>query len=117
MNIITPFLLIVILVSINLAFSYKGERLYWLYKMSHFIGGFLLAALFLNFLDKKFILSAVLVVGCLWEIYELIINRNKTIKKFLENRFRYYITQSTLLDTVLDLLLNVLGAAFYLYLF
>jgi len=115
--ILIPFFLIIILVSINIILSHKGKKLYWLYETSHFVGGFLLAALFLNFLDKKLILLAVLTIGILWEIYELIITKNKKIKKFLENKFKYYITPFTFSDTVSDLLLGFLGAAFYLYLF
>lgn len=115
--ILIPSLLIIILVSINVAFSYKGKKLYWLYELSHFIGGFLLAALFFNFFDKKLVLSVVLIISILWETHELIVTKNKKIKKYLENKFRYYITPPTWPDTLLDLLLDVLGAAFYLYLF
>ena len=117
MNIIIQLILLVALISINLVFSYKGKRLYLLYETSHFLGGFLLAALFLNFLDKKLVLSAVLTVGILWEIYELVINKNKNIKKYLKNKFKYYIIPSTFPDTIADLLLDIFGAAFYLYLF
>ena len=117
MNILIPLLAIVILVSLNITISHKGKKLYWLYEVSHFIGGFLLAALFLNFLDKKSVLLTVLMFSILWEIYELIINRNEKTKKFLEKKFKYYITPSTFSDTALDLLLGVLGAMFYLYLF
>lgn len=115
--ILTPLLLLITLVSINIVFSYKGKKLYWLYESSHFIGGFLLAVLFFNFLDQKYVLLAVLMVGLLWEIYELIINKNKNIKKFIENNFKYYTTPSTWPDTLLDLFLDVFGAVVYLYLF
>lgn len=117
MKIIISLISIVGLVFINILFSRKGRRAYWLFELSHFIGGFILAALFLNFLDKKSVLLAVLMVSILWEVYELIITKSKKIKKCLENKFKYYITPSTFSDTVLDLLLNVLGAGFYLYLF
>ena len=117
MNIIIPIFSIIVLVLINIILSYNEKKLYWLYELSHFVGGFILAVLFFNFLDKKSVLFAVLIVGCFWEIYEQIINRNKTIKKFFENKFRYYIIPSTLLDTLLDLSLAVVGAMFYLYLF
>lgn len=117
MSTIIPLFSIIILVSINIVLSYKGKKLYWPYEVSHFVGGFLLAVLFLNFLDEKLVLLAVLTVGIIWEIYEFTVNRNKRLKKYLENKFRYYITQPTFLDTVIDILLNVLGAVFYLYLF
>ena len=76
-----------------------------------------MAALFLNFLDRKMVLLIVLTVGVIWEIYELIITKNKKIKKYLENKFRYYTIPSTFPDTLLDLFLDILGAAVYLYLF
>ncbi|MEK7076214.1 MAG: hypothetical protein AAB941_00925 [Patescibacteria group bacterium] len=117
MNLLTPLLSIIILVSINIILSHRGKKLYWLYEASHFVGGFILAALFLNFLDKKPVLLTVLMFSILWEIYELIINRNEKAKKFLEKNFKYHITPSSFSDTALDLLLGVLGAMFYLYLF
>lgn len=117
MNLLTPLLSIIILVSVNIILSRKGKKIYWLYELSHFLGGFLLAVLFLNFLDKNFVLLAVLAAGIIWEIYELVINKNKKIKKYLENKFRYYITPPTPSDTILDLILVFLGAVFYLYLF
>ena len=117
MNILIPLFSIIILVFVNAILSYQGKKLYWLYEASHFVGGFLLAALFLNFLDKKLVLLAVLTVGILWEIYELVINKNKNIKKYLKNKFKYYIIPSTFPDTIADLLLDIFGAAFYLYLF
>lgn len=117
MKIIISLISIVILVFINILFSRKGKRIYWLFEISHFIAGFLLAALFLNFLDKKLVLLAVLATGIFWEIYELIVTKNQKIKKYLENRFKYHITASTSSDTILDLLLGFSGAAFYLYLF
>lgn len=115
MNIFNPLFSIIILVSINIILSYKGKKLYWLYESSHFIGGFLLAMLFSNFLDKKLILLAVLVVCILWEIYELVSTKKEKIKKYLENKFNYYITPSAFSDTALDLLLAFLGAALYLF--
>lgn len=117
MKILISLVLAVVLVLINIIFSRQGKRIYWLYESSHLVGGFILAALFLNFLDEKLVLLAVLTIGVVWEIYEIIINKNKKVKKYLENKFKYYITPSTFPDTVLDLLLGFLGAAFYLYLF
>ncbi len=117
MNILIPLFSIVILVSINIALSYKEKKLYWVYEISHFVGGFILAILFLNFLDKKLVLLAILMLSILWEIYEFTINKNKNIKKYLESKFKYFIVPSTFSDTMLDLFLGVLGAVVYLYLF
>src|SRR3989338_1556159 len=115
---IIPFLAILVLLSVNILLSRKGKNLYWVYEASHLAGGFLLAALLMNFLDKdSYVLLAVFTIGLLWEIYELIINKNKNIKKFLEDNFEYYIAPSTSYDTLSDLFLDVLGAAVYLYLF
>ena len=117
MNILIPLFSIIILVFVNILLSYKENKLYWFYEASHFAGGFILAALFINFWDRKSVLLAILMMGILWEVYELVINKNKKIKKYLEDRYKYYITPSTPLDTILDVLLAFLGAAFYLYLF
>lgn len=117
MNMLIPFFAILLLISMNIALSYKGKKLYCLYETSHFMGGFILAALFINFLDAKLVLLVVLAIGVVWEIYELIITKNKNIKKYLESKLKYYITPSTFPDTALDLLLDVLGGAFYLYFF
>ena len=117
MNILISLFSVIILISINIIFSYKENKFYWLYEASHFVGGFLLAALFLNFFDRKLILLFVLTTSILWEVYEFLINKNIKIKKYLENNFRYYVTPPIFSDTVLDILLSVLGAVFYLYLF
>lgn len=76
-----------------------------------------MAILFSNFLDKNLVLVAVLTAGIIWEVYELVINKNKKVKKYLENKFRYYIAPETFSESILDLLLDVAGAVFYLYLF
>ena len=117
MNILIPLFSIIILCFLNIVLSYKGKKLYWLYESSHFVGGFLLAALLFNFMGKNLVLLTTLIVSFVWEIYELIINRNRKIKRLFEDKFRYHITPSTFSDTILDILLNVLGAVFYLYLF
>ena len=90
--ILIPFFSIIILVFVNILLSYKGNKLYWFYEASHFAGGFILAALFINFWDRKSVLLAILMMGILWEVYELVINKNKKIKKYLEDRYKYYIT-------------------------
>lgn len=117
MSIIVPIISIIVLVVVNVLLSYQGDRFYWIYEISHFMGGLVLAILFLNFLDVGWVLSAVLASGVLWEIYELVVTKNKKIKKYLENKLKYYITPPTLPDTLLDLLLVLGGAVFYLYLF
>lgn len=117
MNIIIPLVSLVVLVFINLTISYKGNKLYWMYESSHFLAGFLLAALLSSFLDNKLVLLAVLTISLSWEIYELIVSRSKYLREFFEAKFKIYITPPTFLDTGLDLLLDVLGAVFYLYLF
>lgn len=76
-----------------------------------------MAVIFSNFFNAESTLLTVLVVGVLWEGYEVVVSRSKTVKKFLETKFGYYIIPPTFSDTALDLLLNVLGAAFYLYLY
>ena len=117
MSILISFISLVTLVSINLALSHKGSRLYWLYEASHFIGGFLLAVLLSNFLDKKCVLLAVLAIGSLWELYELVVTRNIYLKEFFKAKLKIHIIPPTISDTALDILLNILGTAFYLYLF
>jgi len=60
-------------------------------------------------------LLAVLVIGTLWEVHEVVVSKNKKIKSFLENKFKYYIIPPTFSDTGLDLFLDVLGASVYLF--
>ena len=117
MNTFVALFLVIVLILINVTLSRKGKKLYWFYEISHFLAGFVLAGLFVNFLGEKSVLLAVLTVGIFWEVHEVVVSKNKKIKSFLENKFKYYIIPPTFSDTGLDLFLDVFGAMVYLYLF
>ena len=115
MNTFVALFLVTILVLVNITLSRNGKKLYWFYEISHFLGGFLLAGLFINFFGGGMALLAVLVIGTLWEVHEVVVSKNKKIKSFLENKFKYHIIPPTFSDTGLDLFLDVLGASVYLF--
>lgn len=75
-------------------------------------------AMFLSnfFSSQSFILVGVFMVGLLWELWELIVNKSNKLQKFLIKYCNYYIDKITPSDTSLDLALDLLGGITYLFL-
>src|SRR3989344_6296224 len=95
-------------VYINNHFEYK--KAYWFFEFSHLAAGFLIALFLSNFLPNAIstvILTAL--VGLIWEIGEIIVDRSDRIKNMLA---KLNIRQGpvTVSDTLLDLVLDTSGA-------
>lgn len=91
-------------------FSYN--KVHWVFEVSHFIGGFLLAGLFSNFISSSFrIVAGVLIVGILWELWELFVDRQPRLRK------KFNQGPITLPDTILDLVLDLTGAIIFILFF
>lgn len=86
--------------------KYSYPKVHWVFEAAHFLAGFFLAMFFSNFLFHSWeIIVAVLTVGALWEIWELIAwNIPSLRKRFIKEG------TITIPDTLLDLFLDVLGA-------
>ena len=97
--------------------NFEYKKAYWFFEFCHLFGGFLAAVFLSNFLTVPYIiLSAAFLLGLIWEVCELIIDKSQKIKNFL---LKFNIRQGpiTLPDTLLDLFLDTLGALIWLKFF
>lgn len=126
------FILILIFVS-NLIGMYFGMYSYWWFDMvHHFLGGFFVAMLMVNYLEikelrirnkelttiKKYLilLGAVSFIGVIWEFTEYLANQT-----LIEPIYKYFQIKTYFMgdldDTINDLLMDILGALSWLSLF
>ena|SRR3989344_6773331 len=97
--------------------SMSYERGYWFFEALHLLAGFFVAMFWSNFFDTSaLVIMATLAVGILWEIWEVIVDRQPKLKNILR---KFHITQGkiTLQDTTLDLFLDFAGALIFVLLF
>src|SRR3989344_1829857 len=98
--------------------SKYGAKFYGIFELEHFLGGFFIAMFLSNFLsDNINIIAFVILIGILWEIWELIVNKNRNIQQFLIDKFNYYIDRESIANIMGDLLLDFFGVVTFLYLF
>src|SRR3989344_1948571 len=86
--------------------SMSYEQGYWFFEALHLLAGFFVAMFWSNFLHTNtLVIMAALVVGILWEIWEIVVDRQPKLKSILR---KFHITQGeiTLQDTALDLFLD-----------
>ncbi|GEM_PF-5810320 len=103
-------LIILYLACVYTSNNFEYKKAYWFFEFCHLAGGFLVAMFLSNFLkNNPAILLVTFLIGLIWEICELIIDRSTRIQNFL---LKFNIRQEpvTLPDTLLDLLLDVAGA-------
>ncbi len=118
MSIFLPILVLVFLYILAISLSKYGNKFYWFFELAHFLGGFFITMFLSNFLlENRSIIVFVVLIGILWEAGELVVNKNRKIQQFLINKFNYYIDRETTPGIVFDLLLDFIGAVFFLYLF
>lgn len=118
MSIFLSILVLAFLYILAIFSSRYGDKSYWFFELEHFLGGFFVAMFLSNFLfNSRSIIVFVVLIGILWEMGELIVNKNRKLKQFLINKLNYYIDRETIADIMLDLCLDFLGAATFLYLF
>lgn len=111
-------LVLIILCLFVVSLSKYGNKLYWFFELAHFLGGFFMAMFLSNFFSSQlFILLGVFMVGLLWELWELIVNKSNKLQQFLIKHFSYYIDKITWPDTLLDLFLDILGALVFINIF
>lgn len=104
-----------VVVGLKLGF---GLRHYWFFESLHFFGGAAVAFFLTNiFSDPFWILLGVLVVSALWELVELAVDKIPFTSTYLKRKFHLKTTAITPGDTLLDLFLDMLGAAVFVWLF
>lgn len=108
--------------ALTMACRYVGakcayRRSHWFFELSHFMSGFLVAAIFANFIsDKPQIVLATLWIGLVYEIYELAIVKFPSVRKLL-TKMHLKMGPITPADTLLDILLDLAGAILFVTLF
>ena len=92
---------------------YLYKKVYWFFEFCHLSAGFFVAAFLANILNlPELIVVGTLVVGVLWELYELADERWKYFRKLLgKHETKHH--KMTWSDTLLDLALDTLGAVLY----
>jgi hypothetical protein len=96
--------------------SMSYEKGYWFFEALHLLAGFFVAMFWSNFLNTNaLVIMATLAVGILWEVWEVIVDRQPKLKNILR---KFHITQGkiTLQDTTLDLFLDFAGALIFVLL-
>lgn len=110
--------LIFVLLVINIRFGRYGQDYYWFFEFSHFLMGFLIASFLFSsiHISNTKIVSVVLIVGILWEFWEYISYNFLSVSRFIKKHFNYFSEKQILWDTVLDLILDLSGALFFIIL-
>ena len=91
----------------------KYENAYWFFEFCHLACGFLVANFLSFFLATTTqIIMGTFIIGLLWEISEIIVDRSPSIKNRLA-KMHIRPGPVTLPDTLLDLVLDIAGAAIF----
>ena len=118
MSIFISVLALAFLYILAIYLSKYGAKFYWIFELEHFLAGFFIAMFLSNFLFNNInIIALVVSIGILWEIWELIVNKNRNIQRFLIDKFNYYIDRESTANSMRDLLLDFFGVVTFLYLF
>lgn len=118
MTLIIIVILLLLFISSLYLSSVFEKRYNWIFSIFHFLSGFLLAFLLSQYLENKMmIVIAVFFIGMLWEGYEYLIDKIKFLKETYRKYFKICDTTLILKDTIFDLILDVLGAIFFILLF
>ena len=103
----------------NIIFGMKfgfGFRHYWFFELEHFWGGFFVAMFLSNFVNSIIIIFVGLaVVTFLWELAEYLIARFRKSTDYMKKTFTQENLAPNWRDTLLDIFLNFLGAAIFVY--
>lgn len=107
---------------LNLVFGIKysfGFRHYWFFETLHFLSGFFLAMFLTNFADSKILIFAgIAVVSFLWETAEYLLWKIPKLSAGFKKTFslkKNMNIQPKWQDTILDIILNFIGAAIFVY--
>lgn len=114
------FLAIIYFTAFYVGHNFEYKKVYWLFEFFHLLSGFLVASFWANFIENNVhIILLTLLVGVLWELWEFWDKKlrlpayiNKVIGKF-----KFQQPNMTYNDTFLDLLLDIGGAALWIWIF
>lgn len=95
------------------SYHHSYKKAYWFFEFCHFSAGFFVATFLANiFQSPTLIIFGTLSVGIIWELWEVMRERSKYLKKlFRELKMKQ--EKMTWSDTVLDLALDIAGALIY----
>lgn len=112
---------LVVLFLLNVVVGMKlgfGLHHYWFFESLHFFGGAAVAFFLTNIFSAKLqILVGVLAISVLWEFMEFMVDKIPFTSAYLKRKFHLKSTAITPGDTLLDLFLDMLGAAVFVWLF
>ena len=92
-----------------------GTRHYWFLETEHFLGGFFVAMFLYNFTGSiVLILIGLAIITFLWELSEYLIARFRKSANYIKREFHIKNVNPRWKDTVLDIVLNFLGAAIFI---
>lgn len=98
-------------------YSRFGYRHYWFFELLHFISGFFISMLLFNFSQSPLIILMGLgIITFIWESIELFMAKIPPVARYVKKKLRLRNITPERKDTILDIILNFLGAALFLYL-
>lgn len=96
--------------------SRYGNKQFITFKVIHFFAGVFITPVLYGFLGEDLLtILGVLIIGVLWEIWELAVNFYPKLERLLIKYLNYRVSRAVLSETLLDLALDVAGAIFYLF--
>lgn len=117
---ITSIFGLIIIFTANIVFGMRygfGFRHYWFFELLHFLGGFFVAMFLANFVNSYVLIFAgLIIVTILWESAEYAIYKFPLIFRYIKGKFPLVERKYEWKDTALDVFLNFLGAALFIYL-
>jgi len=107
---------------LNLTFGMKygfGFRHYWFFELEHFLGGFFMAMFFANFTDSNILIFAgIAIMSFIWETAEYLLGKIPKLSTGFKKTFNFKKNmnlQPKWQDTILDIILNFIGATIFVY--
>lgn len=92
-----------------------GVKHYWFTESLHLLGGFFVAMFFYGFSDStNRIFFLVLLTAILWELTEYLVDTVPLLSNYIKDFLRLKSTAITPGDTLLDLVLGIVGATLFL---
>jgi len=119
MSLFFPFgvLIFIFWASVYVSHNYSPRKVYWFFEFCHLSAGFFVTAFLANFFGStSATITGTFIVGGLWELWEYSRIHWRFMKKLMDDWGLRGDGKMSWPDTMLDLLLDVLGAVLYVHL-